>query len=220
MDVLLKHTSLSCAQYHPGDSIGKLLAYVSLCPVLLLCYQSSKVYTRREVHEAVLLAGLVLQEAAARALKHLLKHPRPATCTILNLCHSHGMPSSHTSMMFAYLAVSSCIALQLRRQRGTASRLLAAAEQLALAAAGVGVACSRVYLGYHSSDQVLAGALLGSVFGVAWFGVLRMLAPLYGLLASWRLLQQLGAKDTWGVGEPLAVEQAAFTDSSYKAKMA
>ncbi|KAF6251807.1 phosphatidic acid phosphatase type 2/haloperoxidase, partial [Scenedesmus sp. NREL 46B-D3] len=202
----LKHTSLSCAQYHPGDSIGKLLAHVSLCPVLLLCFQLSKVYTRRELHEAVLLVGLVLEEGVARALKHLMKHPRPATCSMLNLCHSHGMPSSHTSMMFAYLAVSSCIALQLSRQRGTVSRVLAAAEQLALAAAAVGVGCSRVYLGYHSGDQVLAGALLGSVFGVAWFGVLRMLAPLYGVLASWRMLQRLGVKDTWGVGEPLAVE--------------
>jgi dolichyldiphosphatase len=216
MDFVLKHTSLSCAQYHPGDSIGKLLAYVSLCPVLLLCFQFSKVYMRRELHEAVLLAGLVLEEGVARALKHLLKHPRPATCSMLHICHSHGMPSSHTSMMFAYLAVSSCIALQLWRQRGTVSRLMAAAEQIALAAAAVGVGCSRVYLGYHSTDQVLAGALLGSVFGVLLFGVLRALEPEYGMLASWRLLQQLGVKDTWGVAEPLAVEQAAFSASKAK----
>jgi dolichyldiphosphatase len=220
MDVVLKHTSLSCAQYHPGDSIGKLLAYVSLCPVLLLCFQFSKVYTRRELHEAVLLAGLVLEEAVARALKHILKHPRPSTCSMLHLCHSHGMPSSHTSMVFAYLAVSCCIALQLRKQRGTVSKLLAAVEQLALAAAAVGVGCSRVYLGYHSVDQVLAGAALGSVFGIAWFGVLCALAPLYGVLADWLLLQQLGVKDTWGVGEPLAAEQVAYSSTRRKAKTA
>jgi dolichyldiphosphatase len=216
MDFALKHTSLSCAQYHPGDNLGKLLAYISLCPVLLLCFQFSKVYTRRELHEAVLLAGLVLEEGVARALKHLLKHPRPATCSMLNICHSHGMPSSHTSMMFAYFTIYGCITLHLWRRRGTVSRLLAAAEQIALAAAAVGVGCSRIYLGYHSSDQVLAGAVLGSVFGLVWFGVLRVLTPLYRVLASWRLLQQFGVKDTWGVGEPLAVEQAAFLSSKAK----
>lgn len=219
MDIVLKHTSLLCAQYLPGDTIGKLLAYVSLCPVLLLCFQFSKVYTRRELHEAVLLAGLLLEEGIARALKHLLKHPRPATCDMLQLCHSHGMPSSHTSMMFAYLAITSCIALQLWRRRGTVTRLMAAAEQLAVAAAAVGVGASRIYLGYHSSEQVLAGALLGCMFGVVWFCVMRLLEPEYDMLSRWQLLRQLGVKDTWGVGEPLAVEAAAFSSSS-KAKSA
>lgn len=206
----LKHTSLSCTQYQHGDDLGKLLAYVALAPVFLVCFQFSKVYTRRELHEAVLLVGLVLEEAVARALKHALKHPRPATCRMLNLCHSHGMPSSHTSMMFAYLAVTSCLALTVWRQRSAVSKALSAVEQLALAAAAAGVGMSRVYLGYHSIDQVLAGALLGSAFGLVWFGVLHALQPLYAVLAKWQLLQQLGVKDTYGVAEPLAVEQAAY----------
>jgi len=73
----LKHTSLSCVHYQDEDDMGKLLAYIALGPIFIVVFQFSKVYTRREVHEAMLLIGLGLEEALARTLKDLLKHPRP-----------------------------------------------------------------------------------------------------------------------------------------------
>lgn len=212
METPLKHTSLSCAQYAHGDSLGKLLAHIALAPVFLVCFQAARVYSRREVHETLLLVGMVAEEAAARALKHLLQHPRPpATCGMLHLCHSHGMPSSHTSMAFCYLAATTAAAAVLWARRGAASRLVSAAEQLLLAALAAGVAASRVYLGYHSTDQVLAGAAFGTAFGIAWHGLTAALAPLYPRVAAAWPLAQLGVKDTYGCGEPLLLEQQAHT---------
>jgi hypothetical protein len=55
---------------------------------------------QRDVEAGVVLAGLVANEVVARGLKKLLRHPRPlATCAQLDVCDSHGMPSSHTAAM-------------------------------------------------------------------------------------------------------------------------
>jgi dolichyldiphosphatase len=189
--------------------VGKLLAHVALAPVLVLVYQFAKVYTRREVHEAVLLAGLVLEEGLARGLKHLLQHPRPATCAMLHICHSHGMPSSHTSMMFCWTTLACCVALRHLSRQGLSSRVLSVAELAAYSSIAVGVAASRVYLGYHSLDQVAAGAVFGVVFGVLWSLLLHALQPVYKALAGVRWLQALGVKDTYSCAEPLLIEAAA-----------
>jgi membrane-associated phospholipid phosphatase len=167
------------------------------------------------VHEGVFFAGCLANEALARLLKRALKHPRPAaTCARLNLCHSHGMPSSHTQMMAFLLALSACLALYRRRRlkpeltalkatpaKELARSLLAAAELLALAGATVVVGASRVYLGYHSPDQVAAGAMVGGAFGLLWFRLMVALAPLYGRAAALAPCYWLDVRDTWGLGE-------------------
>eukprot|EP00878_Enallax_costatus_P014807 GHUV01015497.1.p1 GENE.GHUV01015497.1~~GHUV01015497.1.p1 ORF type:complete len:223 (+),score=43.79 GHUV01015497.1:259-927(+) len=210
MDISLKHTSLSCTHYKPGDDLGKLLAYVALAPILTIVYQFSKVYTRRDIHEGALLAGLVLEEAMARVLKQVMKHPRPATCKMLNICHSHGMPSSHTSMMFSYFTITTCLAFQLYSRRSSVSQLLSGIEQLLCGSIAVAVGWSRVYLGYHSIDQVLAGAAVGTAFGLLWAGVMHLLQPLYRQLSHLHVLRVLGVKDTYSCAEPLIVEQKAY----------
>eukprot|EP00879_Flechtneria_rotunda_P014408 GHRR01015055.1.p1 GENE.GHRR01015055.1~~GHRR01015055.1.p1 ORF type:complete len:150 (+),score=43.14 GHRR01015055.1:344-793(+) len=128
---------------------------------------------------------------------------------MLKLCHSHGMPSSHTSMMFCYLAITSFLAIMAWRQRTSVSRIVSAFEQLVLAATAAGVGYSRVYLGYHSLDQVLAGAAVGTVFGLLWAVLMHLMHPLYSSLARVQLLQQFGVKDTYGCAEPLQIEQQA-----------
>jgi len=205
----LKHTSLTCVHYQRGDTMGKLLAHVALAPVLLLVFQFAKVYTRREVHEAVLLIGLVVEEALARGLKHLLQHPRPATCAMLHICHSHGMPSSHTSMMFCWVMIAWCTATRQFSKQSSASKLLVGLELLAYSSIAVGVATSRVYLGYHSLDQVAAGAAFGVLFGLVWALTMHALRPLYGAVSGWHILQSLGVKDTYDCAEPLLVEANA-----------
>jgi dolichyldiphosphatase len=55
---------------------------------------------------------------------------------------------------------------------------------VALVLAGL-VAWSRIYLGYHTEKQVLAGCLAGAVSAVGWFGV-TYVARQTGLLA-WAL---------------------------------
>jgi dolichyldiphosphatase len=206
---LLKHTSLTCVHYQRGDTLGKLLAHVALAPVLLLVYQFAKVYTRRELHEGVLLMGLVLEEALARGLKHLLQHPRPATCAMLHICHSHGMPSSHTSMMFCWATLAAAAAHRNFGKQTATSKLLSVAELAAYSSMAVGVAASRVYLGYHSLDQIAAGAVFGMLFGVLWSLLMHAMQPLYKALAGVGLFRSLGVKDTYSCADPLLIEAAA-----------
>jgi membrane-associated phospholipid phosphatase len=73
----------------------------------------------------------------------------------------------------------------------------------------VGVAASRVYLGYHSLDQVAAGAVFGTLFGVLWSLLLHALQPLFKALAGVGLFQALGVKDTYSCADPLLIEAAA-----------
>jgi hypothetical protein len=43
----MAYTKLTCVHYVRGDLLGKALAHASLLPVLLVCAQAAKVYTRR-----------------------------------------------------------------------------------------------------------------------------------------------------------------------------
>jgi membrane-associated phospholipid phosphatase len=81
----------------------------------------------------------------ARALKHLVRSPRPAaSCALLDVCDAHGMPSSHTSMAFTYLALTAAIGASLAARRRPAARAAAALELGACGAAAALVAASRV----------------------------------------------------------------------------
>mmetsp|Transcript_38488 Transcript_38488/g.85702 ORF Transcript_38488/g.85702 Transcript_38488/m.85702 type:complete len:246 (+) Transcript_38488:1627-2364(+) len=209
----LKVTKFSCVKYATGDLVGKALAYVSLLPFCVILHTASCFYSRRAVHEMLLPLGLVVNETLARFLKHVLKQPRPVEmCQDLDLCNSHGMPSSHTQCMFFALSLQSAILLRHFSSKSNFSRAVDILELLGLSAASAAVACSRVYLGYHSVQQVLVGAGLGLLFGLMWYMVMSKLAPVYKSLASSRLGSVLQLKDTWPVAEALAVEREALAN--------
>ncbi|MEW5306708.1 MAG: hypothetical protein WDW36_009152 [Sanguina aurantia] len=70
----------------------------------------------REPHQAAIVCGFVINELAARSLKHVLQQPRPSeSCAALSLCDSYGMPSSHAAAMAFALILH--LQLSLRRQR-------------------------------------------------------------------------------------------------------
>lgn len=102
-------------------------------------------HTHSEVHEGVLLLGLLFAEAAARGLKQFVRAPRPTgSCANLGVCDAHGMPSSHTCMVFAYLALAAAGAAQHWRARRPAARAWAALELAGCGATAVLVGASRV----------------------------------------------------------------------------
>ena len=83
---------------------------------------------------------------------------RPASlCERLGNCHEYGMPSSHTQLMF--FAFVTYLLLITRVPASTLpavrwQRTIHFLQGAALAALSAAVACSRVYLGYHSVSQV------------------------------------------------------------------
>lgn len=167
----------------------------------------------------MVLAGMLLCELVTRVLKHAIQQARPAaSCAALSLCNSHGMPSSHTSLVFFAAALHALLwARQLRRQRQLAgkgggsgsvssSRLQRAfqrwwghAECAAVVAAAFAVAASRVYLGYHSLAQVLAGGGLGLALGAAFYALMELLhrAGCYAAWCSCSLGALLSFSDTY-----------------------
>lgn len=45
--MVLKYTSATCILYERGDTLGKLLAYVSMAPYIAVMHTLSLVYSRR-----------------------------------------------------------------------------------------------------------------------------------------------------------------------------
>ena len=162
------------------------------------------------MHEAFLLLGMLVNEAVARALKYIFKHPRPATCHMLRLCHSYGMPSSHTAMAFFFFMATALAALSRSGKQSVFLRIWGICEAGATLALATAVALSRVYLGYHSILQVIAGAGLGMAVAAFWHVLLVLLHPRLCWFCRLPMFTLLAVRDTWNVPDPLEVERQAF----------
>ena len=175
------------------------------------------------------------------ALKRALKQPRPAaTCALLAKCTSHGMPSSHSTVMA--FATTTCLLLWLHRRRqqriglGVAAatrgkrpangdsmvdglaRLVQAIEVAGLLALTAAVGYGRVYLGYHSADQVAAGLALGAACAVAWWHLTLLICRRWaGLLLGLAPLRALHFRNTLGTADPHAAEAALFAAPARRA---
>jgi membrane-associated phospholipid phosphatase len=137
----------------------------------------------RHVRWALYVAGFVFNEVLARGLKHLLRHGRPAElCSLLGTCDSHGMPSSHTQCMAFALGLRLCWTAAFWGSKtavpSARSSILGWFEVAALTGLTVAVGTSRVYLGYHHEEQVIAGAIIGLLFACSWALFMSWIRPL------------------------------------------
>ena len=158
-----KPFSLTFVTYQPGDHIGQACAILALAPIFIIVSYATLLISRREAHLVFILAGQLLNLVLNAVLKAIINQPRPAGSD-----HpGPGMPSDHSQFM-AYWACYGVLFLLVHVKRVGRSgwRPALAAGMLALAAA---VAASRVYLGYHTLEQVLAGLVVGSAVAVVWF---------------------------------------------------
>jgi undecaprenyl-diphosphatase len=98
-------------------------------------------------------AAVVAGDALSSGIKHLVDRARPPLDdALITVPTSPSFPSGHATTAFAAAAVISVLSPRLRR------------PAFALAAL---VAASRVYLGVHYALDVLAGAALGTLVGLA-----------------------------------------------------
>ena len=187
-------------RYAAGDGVGRAAALVgALAPVWAAAHLGGLAWARRDPRTVLLGAGLCVSHAGSYVLKALLRQERPReNCEALGTCGEFGLPSTHASFM-AYVAAAAALELfaaaadadddddgprrkrrapghgPRRRKPPPAARWVVSGGLAALAAA---VAWSRVYLGYHSAEQVLAGAAAGAAFAVGWRRVQWRFAPL------------------------------------------
>ncbi|KAL8480605.1 hypothetical protein ACS0TY_027229 [Phlomoides rotata] len=169
----LKAISLTHVRYQRGDQLGHLLAWISLVPVFIsLGGFVSHFIFRRELQGMFFALGLLISQFINEIIKTSVQQARPETCALLEMCDSHGWPSSHSQYMFFFavyftLLTNYRIGVLFRKQMW----ILA----LVVWPLAVSTMYSRVYLGYHTVAQVFAGATLGAVLGGGWFWVVNKL---------------------------------------------
>jgi dolichyldiphosphatase len=120
-----------------------------------------------------MFTGQMACEVFNLILKRILKEERP----IQMHGKGYGMPSSHAQFV-AFFSTSLALFLLFRhtpKPATTSHTPYSMAERvglsfLAIVGAGL-VACSRIYLNYHTTKQVLVGCFAGVISAFGWFFV-------------------------------------------------
>ena len=118
----LEACGLDCSRYQSQDDLGMLLAHLCCVPVFLLAYAVLVSFSQRpqgllrsarrahstpaqaahrgkEVLQVSAALGAVLNALLAKALKASIRQERPsATCALLGVCETYGMPSNHATV--------------------------------------------------------------------------------------------------------------------------
>ncbi|KAL1332039.1 lipid phosphate phosphatase gamma [Arachis duranensis] len=220
----LKAITLTHVRYQRGDPLGHFLAWVSLVPVFIsLAGFLSHFLFRREIHGLTFALGLIISQVVNEFIKTSVQQSRPDTCHLLEVCDSHGWPSSHCQYMFFFATY-----LTLLSSRGLAfwdrsSNLFVHSLTWGLALLTI---CSRVYLGYHTLAQTFAGTALGVFLGAAWFWIVtNLLSPYFPLIEESSFGRNFYLKDTSHIRNVLKfeydtcrAERARITNSDHKSR--
>ncbi|KAI8890592.1 PAP2 domain protein [Backusella circina FSU 941] len=161
---LLDSISLTHVQFDPNDKVAYAFGYITLAPIAILVFYASVIVSRREMAGIFMLIGQLLNEAFNYVLKEAIEQERPHS----HLGDGYGMPSSHSQFIW-FFAVYGSLHLYKRIQLDHVywKHLVC----LAMYALAVLVSLSRIYLGYHTLNQVLAGSSVGVLFGCVWYGI-------------------------------------------------
>ena len=162
---MLKPIGITHVLYESQDLIAKVLAYYSLVPIALIVSLVTLIVVNRDVRLFGFLLGQVANEGINFALKRTLKQPRPAGISIdVDLGKGYGMPSSHSQFAWFF-----CI-FWFYYIRSYKTHWLV---QLIVLKSALLVSISRVYLGYHTVEQIVVGGVLGSMIALGWILVYR-----------------------------------------------
>lgn len=185
--------------YDRTDPVSFVCAYFSLLPIGVLIFEFSWFITTRELEACIMAAGQVANEIFNNIVKDIVKQPRPFVFgdsfqqdTIRS---AYGMPSAHSQFMGFFAAYTSLRYLYRWKSLTEAKRLAGCGFVTTLAMC---VCFSRVYLKYHSLEQVLVGFTLGSALGSTYYVVVAIIREvgLIDWLLTWRICDYLHMKDS------------------------
>ncbi|KAF2003051.1 DOLPP1 protein [Amniculicola lignicola CBS 123094] len=162
--------SLTHVHYNPADPISYLCAWAALVPQGLCVVYATLIWSNREIEILLMFAGQMGCEAVNWVLKRYIKEERPREMH----GKGYGMPSSHAQFVTFFSLTLTLFLLFRHVPHPTETHTpFSFIQRLALSvvalAAAAAVACSRIYLNYHTPKQVLVGCLAGALFAVAWF---------------------------------------------------
>jgi dolichyldiphosphatase len=148
--------------YDEESLVSYCMALLTFAPLLLLVALFTAFVVRREIAIGYWGFGCLVSTAVNRTIKKAIKEPRPEGSANTG----YGMPSDHSQMM-AFLAVYFGLWLWLQVKLDRPALKLPA--YLVAAALAVLVPVSRVVLGVHTVQQVVAGSLIGTVLAMSWY---------------------------------------------------
>ncbi|KAG1682496.1 Dolichyldiphosphatase 1 [Nymphon striatum] len=190
--------SLTHVEYPEGDWFGKLLALASLSPLVILVSFVTLIIFRRDLHTICFLSGNVINEIISLILKYTIRQPRPTLSKGI-LYTEYGMPSSHSQFMW-FFAIYFSLFILIRLHHHNSSNPLDNAWKyisvLTFVIGAITVSYSRVYLEYHTTRQVIWGAVIGAIFAILWFFLIHFsLSPFFPMIASWPVCELFMIKD-------------------------
>lgn len=184
--------------YDPNDIISIISVQFTLLPVYIMVFYLLWFLVTREIEPVIVVAGHLCSEIVNKILKVLLKNPRPDFHREFGSggSLSYGMPSAHSQFIGFLAAYYTCVVIF---KIGHLKQWQKAAWAVILAGVGVCVAGSRVYLMYHTWQQVFVGVTVGVVFGVFYF-IFSSLVRDVGLVdwvLNWPVIKHLHVKDSY-----------------------
>ncbi|KAI0461359.1 hypothetical protein LJB42_001027 [Komagataella kurtzmanii] len=202
--------------YDSSDLISLAAAVWSLVPIFILVFYFSWFVCTREIEAVIVAAGHVANDVVNSLVKNTLKQERPELASELAgfrvvgngfnefLGTQYGMPSAHSQFMgfFASYFVLK-LWLQWSRSEGKApSQQMKVFGTLCFLLAAYCVCASRVYLFYHTLEQVAMGVSLGAFLGTCYFLLISFARAisLVNWVVNWPFSSWLSVKDSWSEG--------------------
>ncbi|ODQ77141.1 hypothetical protein BABINDRAFT_163868 [Babjeviella inositovora NRRL Y-12698] len=204
--------------YDPNDILGLVSVFFTLLPIFVMVFYLSWFLLTREIQPVVIVGGHIINELFNHVLKKVFRQPRPAfhenfgkgridanapPQTIFNSL-SYGMPSAHSQFMGYFMIFWALTICYQWKGLNTHKKV---AGCLTLFGTTVGVVSSRVYLWYHTVEQVAVGVSVGACVGAVYF-IIACLARQYGLVGwvlNWPVVKYFYVKDSFYLA-PLSFE--------------
>jgi len=209
-----KPISLTYVSFPENDVIGKVFAWSSLFPIFILVAIITLIMFRREIHTMLLFLGILLNEALNIAFKSYYRAPRPCRPGDDKLLYNkYGMPSSHAQFMCFFASYMFCFAY-IRLKTRESEKIMDNIRQHVISLSSVGAAVlvcfSRIYLYYHTLEQVIVGFVIGTISGLLWFFVVEKLCMPYSpKLVNTKLAEFFLVRDSSSIPDILWFEYTA-----------
>lgn len=188
---------LTYVVYDPKDPLGILCVHLSLFPIYTMVFYASWFLLTREIEPVIVVGGHLVSEIINKFAKKFLKEPRPdfhkefGTGSL-----SYGMPSAHGQHMGFFVGYFLCILLFKISSLPPTQKYFGC---IILCFTSLGVCFSRVYLLYHTAQQVIVGTLFGMFLGMCFFLITSVMRDvgLVDWVLSWPFVKFFYIKDSY-----------------------